>query len=58
MSDKLSPQTLTNFVKDYYKRFHKDILDEGVEHNTERFIVLFTRSCWERQRLLRINDKL
>lgn len=55
---RLDSVTLTNFISEIYKRFHKELLGEGVKYPSDRFIELLQESCRERWKFLNANDKL
>ena len=54
----LHPESLRNLVKQAYRLWHKEQINQLAEHGSGLWIALFRVCCWERFKLLIDNDKL
>lgn len=54
----MDTRSLRNFIKQHNRYWHKEQIQQNVEHGSGLFIALMKVRCWEMFRLLKINDRL
>jgi len=58
MKKPLHMESLRNLVKQAYRMWHKEQINQSVKYGSGLWIALFRTCCWERFKLLIENDKL